>query len=575
MMGGMQHSGEPPGGGGRIERDAMGEVAVPAGARYGAETARAAAWSFGEARMPIGIVRAIGQIKAASARVNGAAGRLPPDVAASIERAAVEVADGRHDEQFVLGVFQTGSGTSSHMNANEVIANRAAELLGASRGAVDAHDHVNIGQSSNDVVPSAVLLAALALGERRLMPAFAGLVAELHTFADRLWNDVRNGRTHLMAAMPIRFGQQFRGAAQQIETATERLAAAVEACRALPLGGTAVGTGAACPAGMPAAVCHELGEMFGLRVHVTDRPLGAVGGLGAIAWFGAALRGAALSLYKIVDDVRWQASDAFGELELPPMQPGSSIMVGKVNPVVCEAVLMACAQVIGNEAVIAFAETQGRFELNTMIPVAAHNLLASIDLMTGAVDAFRDHALTGLRVRPGAAAAVTRNPILATALAPEIGHRAAAEIAREAVERGVGVFEVARERGVLPEAQLRELLDPARLCGERGATAAADRGTNQSAGRPVRAPDGGTTMKHYDSKSQPAPGPDPRDVLHDPTLTREEKIAKLRRWSYDARELEVANEEGMGGPPKPSNLPAILEALQELGATDDSSSHKQ
>ena len=448
----------------------MGAVPVPASALYGAETARAASWAFTPHRLPLPVVHALGQLKAAAARANGAAGRLPPATAQAIERAALEVTDGRHDAEFVVDLFQTGSGTSSHMNANEVIANRAGELLGSVRGsgAVHAHDHVNLGQSSNDVIPSAIRLAALALGERQLLPAFAHLATALHELADRHWHDLRNGRTHLMAAMPMRFGQQFRGMAEVVQVSAARLAASLDACRDLPLGGTAVGTGVTCPPGFATAVCTELGTLFGLRVHETQHHLSAPGSLGALSAVSADLRSAAASLYKLGNDVRWQASDVMREIELPVMQPGSSIMVGKVNPVVCEAALMACAQVLGNDAVVAFAETQGQFELNTMQPLVARNVLESIELLAGAAAAFREHALLGLRVRPEAAAAVAKNPILATALLAELGHDLAASIAAEAVASGRSVLDVARERSGLPEARLQKLLDPEDLCGEIG-----------------------------------------------------------------------------------------------------------
>ena len=453
----------------RIEHDALGAVSVPADALYGAETARAVSWSFTRHRLPVPVVHALGQLKAAAARAHAVAGRLPAATARAIERAALEVAEGRHDVEFVVDLFQTGSGTSSHMNANEVIANRASELLGDKRGsgAVNAHDHVNLGQSSNDVIPSAIRLAAIALGEQRLLPALDRLAATLHDLADRHWSDLRNGRTHLMAAMPIRFGQQFRGMAERVQANAARLAASVDACRELPLGGTAVGTGVTCPPGFATAVCAELSALFGLRVHETPRHLSAQGSLGALAALSADLRCAAAAYYKLVNDVRWQASDALREVELPNMQPGSSIMVGKVNPVVCEAVLMACAQVLGNDTVVAFAESQGQFELNTMLPIVAHNIIESIELLAGAAAALDQHVLQGLRVRAEAATNVARNPILATALIAELGHARAVEIARDAVQRGAPVLEAARSTG-LPEATLRQLLDAERLCGEFG-----------------------------------------------------------------------------------------------------------
>jgi fumarate hydratase class II len=453
----------------RTEHDAIGAIAVPAHVLYGAETARAAGWAFTRHRLPLPVVHALGRLKAAAARVHGAAGRLPADVARAIEQAAREVADGRHDAEFIVDLFQTGSGTSSHMNANEVIANRAGELLGAPRGSgrVRAHDDVNLGQSSNDVIPSAIRLAALDLGERRLLPALAALAATLHELAGRHWHDVRNGRTHLMAAMPIRFGQQFRGMAERVEAVAARVRASLDGCRALPLGGTAVGTGVTCPAGFAAAVCGELGTQFGQRVHETAHHLSAPGHLGAVADLAADLRTAAASLYKLVDDVRWQSSDALRELTIPALQPGSSLMVGKQNPVVCEAVLMACAQVFGHDAVIAFAESQGRCELNTMLPVVAHNVLEAVELLAGAATAFRVHVLQGLAVRAEAAAAVAQNPILATALMADVGHARAVAIARDAVQRGIPVLEAARATG-LAAATLRERLDPERLCGDFG-----------------------------------------------------------------------------------------------------------
>lgn len=549
----------------RTEHDAMGPVEVPANALYGAETARAARWALTAQRLPLPVVHALGRIKAAAAFAHGAAGRLSPDLAAAIERAAREVAEGRHDDQFVVDLFQTGSGTSSHMNANEVIANRAGQLLGDALGKsrVRAHDDVNRGQSSNDVIPSAIRLAALDRGERVLLPAFAALAETLHQLADRHWGDVRNGRTHLMHAMPIRFGQQFRGMAERVEAAAARVRSALDACRALPLGGTAVGTGVTCPPGFAAAVCERLGAAFGQRVHETPHHLSAQGWLGAVADLGGDLRSAAAGLYKLVDDVRWQASDAVQDLAIPDLQPGSSIMVGKVNPVVCEAALMACAQVFGNDAVVAFAESQGRFELNTMLPVVARNLLESIELLAAAANAFREHVLQGLVVRPDADAAVARNPILATALMADVGHARAVEIAQAAVRRGVTVAEAAAGVG-LDEATLRERLDPRRLCGEIGRT---------------RPRPGADTMTPNDEGPRPRSSqpqlPDPQAVLRDPALSRAQKIDKLRRLAYDAREIEVANEEGMGGPPRTTNLAAIQAALRELGADDPPASHKQ
>ncbi|HEX5053678.1 MAG TPA: lyase family protein [Planctomycetota bacterium] len=451
----------------RIERDPLGEVRVAATALYGAQTARAAAWSFSGQVMPAALVHALGRIKAAAARVHGAAGRLPPAIASAIERAAREVADGAHDGEFVVDVFQTGSATSTNMNANEVIANRAAELLGAARGGnvVHPNDHVNLAQSSNDVMPSAVQLAAVTRGEQRLLPALAALVERLHALAGAHWSRVRDGRTHLMRAMPIRFGQQFRGAAQHVAAARRRLAAAIDECRALPLGGTAVGTGVNAPPGFAAAVCAAIRSESGVAVHETEEHLAAQDCLDGLTALAATMGTAATTLYKLVNDLRWQASTAFEELVLPELQPGSSQMPGKVNPVVCEAVLMVCAQVQGNAGVVAFANSQGQFELNTMIPVVARNVLESIDLLAGAATTLRERCLDGLRLGDAPRQPVGGNPMLATALAPEIGYDAAAAIARRAAHEHRSVLELAREMTGLDAAHLQQLLDPARLSG--------------------------------------------------------------------------------------------------------------
>ncbi|MGE3171831.1 MAG: lyase family protein [Planctomycetota bacterium] len=461
--------GPASGGRSRTVRDALGSVQVPADARYGAGTARAAAWSVSSLRMPLPVVHALGHLKGAAARAHGDAGRLPATVSAVIEQAAAEVAAGRHDEQFVVDVFQTGSGTSSHMNANEVIAHRANELLGdGADGAVHPNDHVNLAMSSNDVMPSAAQLAAVLAVERQLWPALDRLGEALHALADRHWDDVRTGRTHLMAAVPIRFGQQFRGHAELLGRARARLSRSTDGCRALPLGGTAVGTGVNCPPGFAAATCRALAGATGVRVHETSEHLAAAGSLDLLAALVADLRGLATALGKVADDVRWQASSALREVELPALQPGSSIMPGKQNPVVCEAVLMVCAQVVGNDAAVAFAATQGRFELNTMLPVIAHNAIQAIELLAGAAARFASHCLEGLRLGADAGRGVDRDPMLATALAPVLGYDRAAALAKLAAREGRAVLDVARAETDLPAERLAELLDPRRLCGEFG-----------------------------------------------------------------------------------------------------------
>jgi fumarate hydratase class II len=312
-----------------------------------------------------------------------------------------------------------------------------------------------------------VQLAVVALGERRLLPALVATSERLHALAEAHWDDLRIGRTHLMPALPVRFGQQFRGYAQRIEAATTRLRSAVDACRALPLGGTAVGTGVNADPGFATAVCVGVATATGLRVHETDRHLTGQAGHDLLLGVATDAAHAATALYQIVNDVRWQAS-ALAELALPPMQPGSSMMPGKVNPVVCEAVLMACAQVIGNGTVTSFANTQGQFELNTMVPLVAHGVLQSVELLAGAASAFEAECLCGLRIEGGAAEAARRAPTLATLLVPDIGHDRAAEIARAAAEQRRPVADVARESSGLEASRIEELLDPDRVCGRFG-----------------------------------------------------------------------------------------------------------
>ena len=454
----------------RTEHDTMGDVLVPANALYGAQTARALGnFPISGQRLPAPVIRALGHIKAAAAVVNERAGRLAPDLARAIEQAATEVAKGQHDDQFPVDVFQTGSGTSSNMNANEVIANRAAILCGKppGSGAVHANDHVNLGQSSNDVFPSAVQLALLDVAHRQLEPAMAALATTLHDFADRTFDTIKSGRTHLMVAMPIRMGQEFRGYAQQVENGAQRLVAALHGLGDLPLGGTAVGTGVLAAPTFGAAVSCLLRERTGLAVRETAQHFHAQASLDAVVHASGALRTFATALYKIANDVRWMASSAFGELRLPAVQPGSSIMPAKVNPVVCEAVLMVCAQVFGNDAAVGFGNSQGQFELNTMMPLLARNSIESATLLANACSVL-SQCVRGAEVGDAAGSGVAQNPILATALTARIGYEAAAAIARLAAASGRSIVDVAQEQTGLDAALLRQLLDPATLSGEQG-----------------------------------------------------------------------------------------------------------
>ena len=460
----------------RIERDSMGEMRVPADALWGASTARARSnFGYGDRPLPRSVWRALGLLKGAVARVHAELGLLDAAKADAIARAADELASGALDAQCVIGAFQTGSGTSSNMNCNEVLANRAAELLGKARGggAVHPNDDVNRGQSSNDVFPSALQLA-LALETRdRLLPELRALADALHGHADASFGAIKSGRTHLMDAMPIRVGQEFRGYAQQVERGAARIATAATALGELPLGGTAIGTGVNADPRVAPRALEALSASLALPLWVTTAPFQAQAALDVVVAFSGALRGFATALYKLTNDLRWMASGpqaGLDELRLPAIQPGSSIMPAKVNPVVCEGVLMACARVLGCDAVIAFANTQAQFELHTMMPLVADQAHDAVALLACAATDLREKALAGATIAPDLASRAARNPMLATALAPLVGYDVAAAIGKTAQASGRSVLEVAREATSLDDATLRLLLDPTRLAGERGAT---------------------------------------------------------------------------------------------------------
>ena len=440
----------------RIEHDSMGEMRVPRDALYGAETARAVE-NFPVSRMRLqrAFLRALGLIKAAAARVNGRTGHLPPAQAAAIEAAANEVAEGRHDDAFVVDVFQTGSGTSTNMNANEVI----GHLAGA-----HPNDEVNRGQSSNDVIPTALHLAALETVHDPLLPAMRGLEGALQAKAREFDDVIKIGRTHLQDAVPMRLGQEFSGYARQVEAALERVEAALPGLCELALGGTAVGTGLNAHEGFAAAVIEELAARTGLPVREASNHFEAQGARDAAAFLSAALRNYALALVKIANDIRWLGSGprcGIGELQLPATQPGSSIMPGKVNPVIAESLLMVCAQVIGHDSAIAWCAAAGNFELNVMMPLMAWDLLDSIKLLAAGTRNFETRLVRGLEAnRERAAAFVERSLAMATALAPVIGYEQAAALAKEASASGRTIREVARERSGIPPDDLERLLDP-------------------------------------------------------------------------------------------------------------------
>ena len=453
----------------RNERDSMGEMQVPANAYYGASTQRAVLnFPISDLRFPRQFIRAIGQIKQAAARVNAALGTVDPQIAVAIDRAAQEVIDGKLDDNFVLDIFQTGSGTSTNMNANEVIANRASELLGGSRGSRKVHpnDHVNFGQSSNDVIPTAIHLAALVSIEDELLPALEQLRAALQQKADEFMPVIKTGRTHLQDATPIRLGQEFLGYAGQIERAIARMRHAQQELSEVALGGTAVGTGVNTHPEFSAHVCQLLSEMNGVTVRETSNHFQAQSTLDNIVEASGSLNTLAVSLMKIANDIRWLGSGpraGISEIDLPAVQPGSSIMPGKVNPVIAESVCMVCAQVIGNHTTITVAGQSGNFEINVMMPVTAYNLLQSISLLASVSRNFTEQCIKGLQATTRGPEMVEHGLAISTSLAPIIGYDAAADISKIAYKTGKTVREVAREKTNLSEEELDRILDPASM----------------------------------------------------------------------------------------------------------------
>ena len=455
----------------RIERDAMGEVHVPAHVLWGAQTQRAVEnFTISGQRFGRRFIAALGQVKYACARANLDLGHLDPRLWAAIAQACDEVSAGDLDAHFPIDVFQTGSGTSTNMNANEVIANRAIQLLGGevgSKSPVHPNDHVNMSQSSNDVIPTVIHVAATLALRDDLLPALAHLHALLLSKAIAFDAIVKTGRTHLQDATPIRLGQVFGGYAAQIEQATFRAQRAVAALRELPLGGTGVGTGINCPAGFAERAIAHLNTALGTGFVEAHNHVEANAARDALVEASGMLKTIAVSLHKVANDIRWLASgprNGLGELRLPAVQPGSSIMPGKVNPVIPEAVIMACAQVIGCDAAITFGGLGGYFELNLMMPLITHNILNAIALLANATEVFADRCIIGLEADVDRCSeTVERNLALATALAPALGYDKAAEIAKEAQSTGKTVREIAEAWNVLPAEMLAVLLNPYRM----------------------------------------------------------------------------------------------------------------
>ena len=458
----------------RTERDSMGEVAVPKTAYYGAQTQRAVLnFRVSRLRFPRSFIRALGLIKQAAARTNLELGLLETKTGDAIVQAAGEVAAGRLDDHFPLDIFQTGSGTSTNMNANEVIANRAIEIAGGEIGDASIHpnDHVNLGQSSNDVIPTAIHLSALEHMKTRLLPSLHHLEMSLTAKAEEFDVVVKIGRTHLQDAVPIRLGQEFSAYARMIEQVSGRVSRTFPSLSELAIGGTAVGTGLNCPEEFPAKVVQFLSEWTGLELREAANRFEALSGRDAAVEASAALRGTAVSLMKIANDIRWLASGprcGIGEIALPPVQPGSSIMPGKVNPVIAESVAMVAAQVMGNDVTIGIAGQSGNFELNVMMPIIAYNLLESIDLLANASLMFADKCIRGIEADQGRCEEMVEKSLaMVTALAPLIGYDRAAAIAHEAHESDETIRAVALRRSGLSEADLKEALDPLRQTGRR------------------------------------------------------------------------------------------------------------
>jgi fumarate hydratase, class II len=449
----------------RIERDSMGELEVPAEALWGAQTQRAVQnFRLSGRRMPRAMLRALGQIKAAAARANAGLGLLPSAMAEAIAAAAAEVAEGLHDAQFPIDVFQTGSGTSTNMNANEVIATLAGRACGA---AVHPNDHVNLGQSSNDVIPSAIQLAAATGTADALLPALARLRATIDARAAEFTDVIKTGRTHLMDAMPLSVGQELSAWSAQLAGVEQALGEGLQRMRRLPLGGTAVGTGINAHPQFAAQAIAALARETGQALVPADNRFAGIAGQDAAVELSGQLNWLATTLMKIANDLRWMNSGplaGLGEIELPALQPGSSIMPGKVNPVIPEAVAMVCAQVIGHHAAITVAAQSGNFQLNVMLPLVALDLLESLEMLGNACDALGQDAIAGLRVRVDTLdAALARNPVLVTALNPVIGYARAAAIAKRAYAEQRAVLDVAREMSGLDDDTLRRLLDPRAL----------------------------------------------------------------------------------------------------------------
>jgi fumarate hydratase class II len=464
----------------RLEKDSMGPMEVPANALYGASTQRAVL-NFPVSGQGFGreFIRALGLVKWAAAEANLELQRLDKERAGLIARAAQEVIEGQHDAHFPIDIYQTGSGTSTNMNINEVLANRCSQLAGKTVGSkepVHPNDHVNMGQSSNDVIPTAIHVAVGESIRKNLIPALEQLHGALAAKASEFWDVIKIGRTHLMDATPVRLGQEFSGYARQIEVAQLRAGNAIAAIEELAIGGTAVGTGLNCHPDFPGIVVRHLEKQTGIAWREARDHFEAQGAKDGLVQASGQVKTIAVSLFKIANDIRWLGSGprcGIGELLLPETQPGSSIMPGKVNPVICESVMQVCARVIGNDAVVTWCAANGNFELNVMMPALAHSLLESLRLLANVIEVFREKCVAGLRANVARCnELVEYSMAMVTSLAPIIGYDRAAEIAKESAKTGKTVREICRERQILPADELDKALDPVAMTKPGGEGAA-------------------------------------------------------------------------------------------------------
>jgi fumarate hydratase, class II len=447
----------------RVEKDSLGEVQVPKDALYAAQTQRAVDnFPISGQRFGRRFIEAMGLIKRAAAETNKELGNLDAEIADAIAEAATEVAAGKWDDEFVLDIYQTGSGTSTNMNTNEVVAARASQILGRDHG-VHANDHVNFGQSSNDTIPTAIHVSARLAIEHELLPALEYLRGALAAKARAFDHVVKSGRTHLMDATPVRLGQQFAGYAHQVARGGDRVRAASEELSELALGGTAVGTGINTHEAFASRAIARISEYSELSFVEAENHHEAQAAKDAAVSTAGALNVVATSFMKIADDIRWLSSgptSGLSEIRLPAIQPGSSIMPGKVNPVMSEAMMMVAARVMGNHTTVTVAGQRGNFELNVMMPVLSHALLESITLLANVARAFTDNCVVGIQANEARCKELLeKNPSIATALNPFIGYDRASEIAKKAAKEGRSVREVALEMGLMPEDELDEALD--------------------------------------------------------------------------------------------------------------------